>query len=91
MNRISDHALTVPVEMQAASQCLHAMYQRLSKSATRPELKRKNSNQAPGAAIANGRFTAIQVPSVHHSTRTERSGSRSWIPWRNSGITSKTG
>ena len=45
----------------------HAMNQRLSQSAGRAELKRKNSHQPVGAASANGRFTTIQDPAAAHA------------------------
>ena len=40
------------------------MYQRLSKSAARSPLNRKNVSHAVGAATANGRFTRSQAPAV---------------------------
>jgi hypothetical protein len=82
MNRISDHALTVPGrdaggvpvptgDVPEAVEIRHAT-----------GVESEELEPSAGAATANGRFTAIQVPSVHHSTRTERSGSRSWIAWQ---------
>ncbi len=51
------------------------MYQRLSQSATRAALYRKNSHHPPGAARAKGRFTAIHVPAAAHASLIPRSGS----------------
>src|SRR5262245_24180842 len=90
-NRTADHRFTAPVDTHAGAQWRHATYQKLSKSATRSELKRKNSNQELGAAITNGRLTTSQVPTVHQRSRTDRSGSRSWMPCRKRGTTRSAG
>jgi hypothetical protein len=67
------------------------MYQIESKSASRVELNRKNSNHAEGEAIAKGRFTAIHVPAVVQPSVIARSGSRSLRRCAISGTTSIAG
>ena len=56
--------------------CRQPMYQRLSKSAPRDELNRKNVDQLDGLAIANGRLTMNHVPTVAQPIVIAASGSR---------------
>src|SRR3954466_11219038 len=93
--RLSANRFTLSIEMHADGQWRHAMYQTLSKSGVRPPLNEKNVDHGahrqggvahpPGGSTMNGRLTATHVPADHHSIRIDRSGSRSWSPWRNSG------
>ena len=75
-NEARDSRFTVRVVGQN-SRWRHAMYQRLSKSAARSLLNRKNVHHALGAAIANGRFTRSHAPAVDHASPIARSGRRS--------------
>ena len=53
------------------------MYQRLSKSAARSVLNRKNVNHAAGASTANGRLTTSHVRTALHPRTIAPSGRRS--------------
>lgn len=82
--------MIVPTARQVSNR-RHAMYQSESKSASRAELNRKNSNHPEGEAIANGRFTASHVPVTVHPSVIARSGSLSLRRCVISGITSIAG
>ena len=68
-----------------------AMNHRLSQSAGRAELKRKNSHQPVGAATANGRLRASHAPAAAHARWIPRSGSRAWNRPATNGTTSRAG
>ena len=61
----------------AACMWVQPMYQRLSQSAGRVALNRKNVHQPDGDAMANGTFTRSHVPAVVQPSRIVESGSRS--------------
>ena len=89
-NATNDARLIVLID-QHCSRCRQARYQKLSKSAGRAELNRKNVNQALGATTANGAFTSNQLPAVTHPIVIARSGARSRRRCTINGRASSTG
>src|SRR5512134_2725044 len=92
-NNASEAVLMSPVGWQYSSPVIrwHEMNHRLSQSAGRSELNAKNRHHDPGAATANGTFTATHVPIEAHARWMPASGSRSRNLPATNGTTSSAG